>query len=84
MPSAELLDNYLRDSSRRGPEPTGGFSGAAGGSACGDLVRFSLLPREGAVAEVTFEADGCAALRACAAGLAEEVEGESLLDVTKL
>jgi tRNA-specific 2-thiouridylase len=84
MPSAELLDHYLRDSTRRGPEPEGAFSGAAGGSACGDLIRFSLRAEHGEIGAVSFEADGCAALRACAAALAEEIEDEPILTAASI
>ena len=79
--NAELLDEYARDLSRRGPAPSGSHTGSAGGSACGDLVRISLGVSDGRIAQATFDADGCVALRACAAAACEEAEGESALRV---
>jgi hypothetical protein len=43
----ELLEAYLQDESRFGPAPEGGFTGAAGGAACGDLARISLTVADG-------------------------------------
>src|SRR5690606_8968172 len=60
------------------------YSGAAGGAACGDVVRISLLVREGRIAETSFDAEGCAALRACAAAACEELEGEPVLEAARL
>ncbi|MDQ3572759.1 MAG: tRNA 2-thiouridine(34) synthase MnmA [Actinomycetota bacterium] len=80
----ELFEEYVADRSRRGAEPAGAVSGSAGGSACGDLVRISLLVLDGGVDSATFEADGCAALAACAAAICEEVEGEPVLAAAAL
>ena len=75
----ELLREYAADSSRRGEAPPGACSGSAGGSVCGDFVRLSLLVVDGVVRRATWEADGCAALTACAAATCEEVEGGACL-----
>jgi tRNA-uridine 2-sulfurtransferase len=82
--SAEAIEHYLSDGSRRGPAPAGAFDGAAGGAACGDLVRLSLAVADGRVAAVTFDAEGCAATRAAAAATAELAEGEAVLDAAGL
>jgi tRNA-specific 2-thiouridylase len=82
--SIELLDDYARDETRRGPSPLGAHDGSAGGSACGDLVRISLLIAEGGVREATFDAEGCATLRACAAAVCEEIQGGPALDAAAL
>src|SRR5439155_4875242 len=71
--SLELLDEYARDTMHRAPPPDGAFTGAAGGAACGDLVRVSILLDAGAVARVTFDAEGCAPARAAGAALARRV-----------
>lgn len=84
MGNVELLHEYARDETFRGPAPPASHSGSAGGSACGDLVRVSLVARNGSVARATFDAEGCAALSACAAAACEGVEGESLLTVAAL
>jgi tRNA-uridine 2-sulfurtransferase len=75
----ELFFEYARDESRRGAPPDGSHSGSSGGSACGDLVRISLRVEDGEVRQASFDADGCAALRACAAAACEEVEGTPVL-----
>jgi tRNA-specific 2-thiouridylase len=80
----ELLDAYLHDRSRLGPAEDGAFTGAAGGAACGDLSRVSLVIEEGSVVRVSFDAEGCGATRAATAAVAEMVEGSSVLDVARI
>jgi tRNA-uridine 2-sulfurtransferase len=82
--STELFEHYLRDESRLGPAADGAFTGAAGGAACGDLVRVSLTLEEGRVAAVSFDAEGCGATRAAAAAVAEMADGEAVLDVARV
>jgi len=77
---AALLAQYASDASRRAPAPESAFTGAAGGAPCGDLVRLSVAVEDGRIAEVTFDAEGCAAATAAAASVAEVAEGESVLD----
>jgi tRNA-specific 2-thiouridylase len=78
------LRDYLDDVSRRGPEPAGAHSGAAGGAACGDLIRVSLLARDGVVELARFAASGCAASEAAGAAVCELVEGESVLSAASV
>ncbi len=59
-------------------------TGAAGGAACGDLIRVSVRVDGGRVAEAGFEAKGCAAARAAGSAAVELVEGVPLLDVALL
>jgi tRNA-specific 2-thiouridylase len=80
----EIFDVYLHDRSRIGPPDDGAFTGAAGGAACGDLARVSLLLEGGAIARVTFDAEGCGATRAATAAVAEMVEGTSPLDAARI
>jgi tRNA-uridine 2-sulfurtransferase len=80
----ELLDAYLHDSSRLGAAEDGAFSGAAGGAACGDLSRISLVVEDGTVARVSFDAEGCGATRAATAAVAEMAEGEPVLEVARI
>ncbi len=80
----ELFEAYLRDGSRFGPEPEGAFSGAAGGAACGDLSRVSLVVEEGRIAAVSCEAEGCGATRAATAAVAEMVDGEPVLAAARV
>ena len=79
------VEHYLGDASHRGEPNDGAFTGASGGSACGDLVRVSLeTSSEGRIDRVTAEAEGCAAVRAAAACLAEMVDGSGLLDAARV
>jgi tRNA-specific 2-thiouridylase len=80
----ELVQDYLADRSRVGPPPDGGFDGAAGGAACGDLVRVSIAIEAGAIAAVSFEAEGCATSRAAGAAAAEAIDGAPVLDAARL
>jgi tRNA-specific 2-thiouridylase len=82
--STELFEHFLRDESRRGPVDERAFTGAAGGAACGDLARISLLIEDGRVASVTFDAEGCGATRAATAAVAEMVDGEPVLAAARI
>jgi tRNA-uridine 2-sulfurtransferase len=78
--SRELFEEYLADQARCGPAPAGAFSGSAGGAPCGDLVRVSLVLRDGRIERVAFDHEGCAASSAAAAATAELAEGATVLD----
>lgn len=80
----EIFDAYLHDRSRVGAPAEGAFSGAAGGAACGDLSRISLVLDDGKVASVTFDAEGCGATRAATAAVAEMVDGGPVLDAARI
>src|SRR6187399_798531 len=80
----ELFDAYLHDRSRLGPAEKGAFTGAAGGAACGDLSRISLVLEEGSITRVSFDAEGCGATLAATAAVAEMVEGSPVLDVARI
>jgi tRNA-specific 2-thiouridylase len=75
----ELFEHYLEDASRRGPALEEGFTGAAGGAACGDLARISLSIAGGRVSAVSFDAEGCGATVAACAAVADLIEGEPVL-----
>jgi tRNA-uridine 2-sulfurtransferase len=59
-------------------------SGAAGGAACGDLVRVAVRIEGDRVAEAGFDADGCGALTAAASAIVESIEGRSFLSACRL
>ena len=82
--SRDLFESYLQDESRVGPASEGAFTGAAGGAACGDLSRVSLVVEDGVVAQVTFDAEGCGAMRAATAAVAEMVEGEAVIEAARV
>jgi tRNA-specific 2-thiouridylase len=80
----ELFEHYLRDETRLGRSLDAGFTGAAGGAACGDLSRLSLALEDGRVAAVTFDAEGCGATRAATAAVAEMVDGEPVVEAARI
>jgi tRNA-specific 2-thiouridylase len=82
--SRELFEHYLRDETRLGPSFDDGFTGAAGGAACGDLSRVSLLIEDGRVASVSFDAEGCGATRAATAAVAELVDREPVIEAARI
>jgi len=82
--SRELFEHYLRDEARLGPSLDDGFTGAAGGAACGDLSRISVAIDGGRVAAVSFDAEGCGATRAATAAVAELVDGEPVIDAARV
>jgi tRNA-specific 2-thiouridylase len=59
-------------------------AGAAGGAACGDLVKVAARVEGDRVAEAGFEASGCAAVRAAGSAVVELVEGRPLLEAATL
>src|SRR5262245_20920365 len=82
--SFEVFEHFLRDESRRGPADQRAFTGAAGGAACGDLARVSLLLDAGRVDSVSFDAEGCGATRAATAAVAEMVDGVPVLEAARI
>ena len=59
-------------------------AGAAGGEACGDLVRIAVRVEGDRVAEAGFDARGCGAARAAGSAVVELVEGERFLDAARI
>jgi tRNA-uridine 2-sulfurtransferase len=59
-------------------------AGAAGGAACGDLIRFAVRVEADRVVEAGFDASGCAAVRAAGSALVELVEGGSFVDAARV
>jgi tRNA-specific 2-thiouridylase len=80
----ELFEHFLADQSRRGPVPGGAFTGAAGGAACGDLARLSLTVEGGRIAAVSCDAEGCGAMLAAVAAVAEAIDGAPVLEAARL
>ena len=77
---AELVQHYLADRGRLGPPLADGFDGAAGGAPCGDLLRISIELADGLIARTSFDAEGCATVRAATAAAAELAEGATVLE----
>ena len=62
----------------------GAHDGAAGGAACGDLVRISLRVEGERVAQATFDASGCGAALAAASAAVELLDGAHVLDAARI
>jgi NifU-like protein involved in Fe-S cluster formation len=68
----------------RGLTPRGSYTGAAGGTPCGDLVRLSVALDGQRIAAVGFDASGCTATLAAGSAAAALVEGLPLLDAARV
>ena len=80
----ERFEDHLRHPRGRAHAPAGARDGAAGGAACGDLVRLSVRVEGGTVADAGFEASGCGATIAAASAAVELVRGAPLLDAARV
>jgi tRNA-uridine 2-sulfurtransferase len=80
----ERFEDHLLHPRGRGLVPDGAHDGAAGGAACGDLVRLSLRVEGERVAAAGFEASGCGAVVAAASAAVELAEGASILDAARI
>jgi tRNA-specific 2-thiouridylase len=80
----ERFEDHLRHPRGRGHRPDGARDGAAGGAACGDLVRLSVAVEGGRIAGAGFEASGCGAMVAAASAAVELVRGAPLLDAARV
>jgi tRNA-uridine 2-sulfurtransferase len=80
----EALPYHLESPHRRGTQSHDSYAGAAGGMACGDLVRVALRVEGDCIAEAGFDASGCAAARVAASAAAEMIEGESVFETARL
>jgi tRNA-specific 2-thiouridylase len=59
-------------------------AGAAGGAACGDLLRIAVRVEGDTVVEAGFDAEGCGAARAAGSAVVELVEGAAFLDAARV
>jgi tRNA-specific 2-thiouridylase len=86
--SEQAFAAHLRRPLARGHTPRDAHTGAAGGAACGDLVRVSLRidpdSPEGCIADAGFDASGCGAAIAAGSAAVALVRGESLLDAARV
>jgi tRNA-specific 2-thiouridylase len=79
-PFAEHLENPRGEGAlSRAPH-----QGAAGGAACGDLVKLAVRVEGDRVLEAGFAASGCAAARAAGSAAVELVEGAPVLDAARV
>jgi tRNA-specific 2-thiouridylase len=81
--SPEAFAQHLEAPLGRGHAPEGAFAGAAGGAACGDLIRVSIAldpdSPDGRIADAGFDASGCGASIAAGSAVVCLVRGVPLL-----
>jgi tRNA-specific 2-thiouridylase len=80
----ERFEDHLLHPVGRGHVPAGGHAGAAGGTACGDLVTISLAVAGETVVDAGFEASGCGAAVAAGSAVVQLVRGAPLLDAARV
>jgi len=85
---AESLQQHLEAPLARGHAPAGAVTGAAGGAACGDLIRISLRvdpdSPDGTIADAGFDASGCGAAIAAGSAAVALLRGTPLLDAARI
>jgi tRNA-specific 2-thiouridylase len=82
---SEALATHLHHPLARGHTPAGAHTGAAGGAACGDLIRISIaLDANGAIGDAGFDARGCAAAIAAGSAAVALVRHRRLLEAARV
>lgn len=87
LTAADQLSNHLERPLARGFAPEGAHTGAAGGAACGDLVRLSvaLAPDDPlGIVHAGFDASGCGAALAAGSAAVALVRGRPLLAAARV
>jgi tRNA-uridine 2-sulfurtransferase len=86
--AAEELISHLEGPLGRGQLPHDAFTGAAGGAACGDLIRISIAidphSPEGIVCDAGFDASGCGATIAAGSAAVSLLRGAPLLAAARI
>jgi tRNA-uridine 2-sulfurtransferase len=86
--TAESLQQHLEHPLGRGHLPVDACTGAAGGAACGDLIRISLRvdPESptGEILDAGFDASGCGAAIAAGSAAVSLLRGTPLLDAARI
>jgi tRNA-specific 2-thiouridylase len=86
--TSEELSTHLERPLGRGHTPPGAYTGAAGGAACGDLIRISLAldpeSPDGRIEDAGFDASGCGAVVAAGSATVALVRGAPLLDAARI
>jgi tRNA-specific 2-thiouridylase len=78
------LREHLERPHGRGSLPEGGYTGAAGGAACGDLVRITLVLDGETVSDAGFDAHGCGSAIAAGSAAVALVAGRPLLEAARI
>jgi len=88
MPAEAPFASHLQQPLARGHTPADASTGAAGGAACGDLVRISLAldpaSPEGLIRDAGFDASGCGAAIAAGSATVALVRGTPLLSAARI
>jgi tRNA-uridine 2-sulfurtransferase len=86
--AAEQLSSHLECPVGRGHTPASAHTGAAGGAACGDLIRISIAldpdSPEGLILDAGFDASGCGATLAAGSAAVSLLRGTPLLSAAQL
>jgi tRNA-specific 2-thiouridylase len=77
-------EEHLYGPRGRGALAAAPHAGAAGGAACGDLIRVAVRVVDGVVAEAGFDASGCGAVVAAGSAVVELVSGSAFLDAARI
>lgn len=84
----EAFSTHLQRPRLRGHTPSGAHTGAAGGAACGDLVRISLCldptGDDGRVIDAGFDASGCGAAIAAGSAAVALVCGKPMFEAARV
>jgi tRNA-specific 2-thiouridylase len=78
------FEEHLNGPRGRGALAGAPYAGAAGGAACGDLIRVAVRVEHGVVAEAGFDASGCGAVVAAGSAVVELVSGSAFLDAARI
>jgi tRNA-specific 2-thiouridylase len=82
--AGRAFEEHLTRPRGRGALADVGHTGAAGGAACGDLIRIGLHVSDGRVVEAGFDASGCGAVVAAGSAVVSLVEGSDFLDAARI
>jgi tRNA-uridine 2-sulfurtransferase len=86
--TSEELVNHLERPLARGHSPDGASTGAAGGAACGDIIRISLAldaeSSDGLIQDAGFDASGCGATVAAGSAAVSLLRGTPLLHAARI
>jgi tRNA-uridine 2-sulfurtransferase len=85
---AEQLSSHLECPVGLGHTPTDAYTGAAGGAACGDLIRISIAvdpnSSDGLIRDAGFDASGCGATIAAGSAVVTLLRGLPLLSAARI
>ncbi len=86
--SGAELSSHLERPLGRGHVPDGSYTGAAGGAACGDLIRISLAlddrSDDATIEDAGFDASGCGAVIAAGSATVGMLRGTPLLSAARI